>query len=81
MAKLPCLPKHSGKPGDENTKGGATSVESFHTFFYVSLSHNKIQLNNNYYYCHIYIALTGCKLTNKITFSTNPVTGKKNGNQ
>lgn len=80
MAKLPSLPKHSGKSGDKNTKEGATSVESFRNFFYVSLSQNKIQLNNNYYW-HIYIALTGCKLTNKITFSTNPVTGKKNGNQ
>ena len=49
MAKLPSLPKHSGKSGDKNTKEGATSVESFRNFFYVSLSQNKIQLNNNYY--------------------------------
>lgn len=73
MAKLPSRLKHSGKSGDKNTKEGATSVESFCNFFCVFLSQNKIQLNNNYYW-HIYIALTGCKLT-------NPVTGKKNGNQ
>lgn len=35
MAKLPSLPKHSGKSGDENTKEGATSVESFCNNFFM----------------------------------------------